>query len=262
MTGNSPPALRVEIIPTHGIVEAVASQLRSGTTLTVTCLPHHGVERTMETASALADRGYNAVPHLAARSISSRQQLVGILKQCSAAGITEVFTIGGDKGRPDGPYASSGALMQEIEDISGHSLRMGVGGYPEGHPAMGTQQLADSLMAKHQLADYLVTQMCFSAGTIESYIAGLRQVGIELPVWAGVAGAIPRTKLVGLATKIGVGSSLRFLSGQGSLGRRLLGGSKYSPEPLMEQLAAVETPLAGIHLYSFNNFAGIAEGPL
>ncbi|PYI69474.1 methylenetetrahydrofolate reductase [Arthrobacter livingstonensis] len=244
---------RLEIIPTRDIVPSVLASVSVGTTITVTCLPHHGVERTLETAAALAGHGFNVVPHLAARSVASREQLARILLACSTSGITEVFAIGGDSAMPAGPFASSESLMREIADLAGNDMRIGVAGYPEGHPSISDSQLMDSLLAKQELASYVVTQMCFSAETISRYMAGLRSEGVLLPIWAGVAGAVPRTKLVLLATKIGVGSSLRFISGKGALGRNLLGGGRYRPEQLTAELEASPAPPSGIHLYSFNN---------
>lgn len=252
---------RVEIIPTAGIVGEVAAHLPSTTTITVTCLPHHGVERTMTTALELAGRGYSVVPHLAARSISSRAQLAGIVRQCLTAGITEVFAIGGDRAQPAGPYAWSGALMADVAELAGGALAMGVGGYPEGHPGIDDAQLLDSLATKAELASCIVTQMCFSAVSIEKYVATLRHAGIDLPVWAGVAGAVPRARLLSLGAKIGVGSSLRFISGKGALGLRLMGGVRYEPQELIAELAARSVPLAGIHHYSFNNLLAFAPAP-
>lgn len=244
---------RVEIIPTAGIVDAVLTQLSVSTTVTVTCLPHHGLERTMAAALELADHGYNVVPHLAARSVESRQQLAAMVRSCVAGGITEIFAVGGDKQSAAGPYGSSASVMKDLAELSGGLLSMGVGGYPEGHPAITDAQLLDDLRAKAALADYLVTQMCFSPDVIAAYLATLREAGIDLPVWVGVAGAVPRTKLISLATKIGVGSSLRFISGKGCLGLRLLGGSRYSPDALVAGMAALPAPPAGIHFYSFNS---------
>lgn len=249
---------RVEIIPTAGIVDTAVSELPAASTLTVTCLPHHGIERTMTASLELAGHGFHVVPHLAARSIGSREQLVSILRDCHAAGIDEVFAIGGDKAQTAGPYGSSESLIRDIAEISGGALRIGVAGYPEGHPAISQQQLLDSLRSKAEFAERIVTQMCFSAELIERYMSMLRSEGITLPVWAGVAGSVPRTKLISLATKIGVGSSLRFISGKGALGLRLLGGTHYRPEELTADLSALGTPLAGIHLYSFNNLRNFA----
>lgn len=251
---------RLEIIPTSDIVPAAVAQLPASTTLTVTCLPHHGVERTMETAAALAGHGFNVIPHIAARSVASREQLARLLRCAGTSGITEVFAIGGDSAVPAGPYASSESLMLDIADLTGRAMKIGVAGYPEGHPSISGRQLLDSLRAKQELADHIVTQMCFSPSKIAGYIAGLRGEGVTLPVWAGVAGAVPRTKLVLLATKIGVGSSLRFISGKRTLGRSLLSGNRYQPGQLIADLEALPAPPEGIHLYSFNSLDSFSGG--
>ena len=77
--------------------------------------------------------------------------------------------------------------------------------------------------------------------------------------WAGVAGSVPRTKLVALATQIGVGSSLKFLSRKGPLARKLLSGDRYSPDSLITGLATQPGNIAGIHLYSFNSLASAPD---
>ncbi|NVN00735.1 methylenetetrahydrofolate reductase [Arthrobacter sp. SDTb3-6] len=243
----------MEIIPTRDIVPAVLAHVPAGTTLTVTCLPHHGINRTLEAAAALAGHGYTVVPHLAARLVASRGELARILRICTASGITEVFAIGGDGAAPAGPYPSSEALVRDLAELGGGTLKIGVAGYPEGHPSISGPQLLESLLAKQELASHVVTQMCFAATAIAGYMDGLRNEGVLLPVWAGVAGSVPRAKLLQLAAKIGVGSSLRFIAGKGELGRKLLGGSRYQPAQLVAELETQPLPPAGIHLYSFNN---------
>ena len=94
--------IRIEIIPSEGIVEQVTDLVPVTTTLTVTCLPIHGIERTMRTAVQLGVLGYTVIPHLAARSLRDRAELTRILRDCDAAGIGEVFVIGGDRKQPAG----------------------------------------------------------------------------------------------------------------------------------------------------------------
>ncbi|MFP3700177.1 hypothetical protein SB758_32380, partial [Burkholderia sp. SIMBA_013] len=91
---------------------------------------------------------------------------------------------------------------------------------------------------------------------IHNYAALLRRQGVHLPVWAGVAGAVPKTKLISLASKIGVGSSLKFLSKRGPLAKRLLMGERYSPDALIHDLAA-QPGIEGIQLYSFNSLGAV-----
>ena len=243
---------RIEIIPSDGIVEKVQAAVPLSTALTVTCLPHHGIARTMEASIKLSLLGYNVIPHLSARGLEHRAQLSGILRDCGAAGIAEVFAIGGDGAQAAGPYRSSLPLLADIAEYSGGSITAGIAGYPEGHPSVSGLDLLDALLAKQHLATHVVTQMCFSAPKVLDYTALLRREGVDLPVWAGVAGAVPRTKLLALATQIGVGTSLKFLSNKGTLARKLLGGDKYSPQGLVSELMAHPDGISGIHLYSFN----------
>jgi methylenetetrahydrofolate reductase (NADPH) len=245
--------IRIEIIPSEGIVERVKAAVPLTTTLTVTCLPHHGIERTMRTAVQLGMLGYRVIPHLAARSLQSPAELARILRDCDVAGIGELFVIGGDRKQPAGPYESALPLLEDIAYYSGGAMQAGVAGYPEGHPSVGPVNMLDALLAKQHLASHVVTQMCFSAPKILDYAALLRREGVQLPVWAGVAGSVPRSKLVALATQIGVGSSLKFLSRKGPLARKLLSGDRYSPQGLVAGLESQPGNIAGIHLYSFNS---------
>ncbi|WP_253250404.1 methylenetetrahydrofolate reductase [Arthrobacter globiformis] len=245
--------VRLEIIPTDGIIRDVQAHVPAGSTLTVTCLPHHGPEATVRAAVQLGGLGYNVIPHLAARGLSSRTQLAGLLRECEAAGITEVFAIGGDAVEAAGPYGNSLRLMEDIAELTGGSMAIGVAGYPEGHPKHNELDMLDALLEKQHLASSVVTQMCFSATRIGWYAELLRREGVGLPIWAGAAGAVPKAKLISLATKIGVGPSLKFLNRKGPLARRLLNAGSYSSTSLVSELAVTEPGLAGIHLYTFNN---------
>ncbi|UTT70027.1 methylenetetrahydrofolate reductase [Arthrobacter sp. DNA4] len=250
--------VRMQVIPSEGIAARIQAAVPAGTQLTVTCLPGRGVGPTIRTAIELAYLGFEVVPHLAARSIESREQLAGVLRNCHDAGISEVFAVGGHAGEPAGPYDSSLPLLEDIAEVSGGRIRAGVAGYPEGHPDHSELHMLDALLEKQHLASSVVTQLCFSAPRIQWYAQTLRREGVRLPVWAGVPGAVPRAELISLATRIGVGPSLKLLSRRGPLGRRLLRGGHYSPESIVAELqrgGAVE----GIHLYTFNNLAGPAS---
>ncbi|MFF1255191.1 methylenetetrahydrofolate reductase [Pseudarthrobacter sp. NPDC058329] len=253
--------VRIEIIPAQGIVEQVQALVPKTTALSVTCLPHHGIERTMRTAVELSDAGYKVIPHLAARGIRSRSELTEIVRGCDAAGIREVFVIGGDRKQAAGVYDSALPVLEDIAQYTGGMLRAGVAGYPEGHPLVSPVDLLDGLLAKQHLATHVVTQMCFAAAKIHDYAALLRREGVRLPVWAGVAGSVPRTRLVALGAQIGVGSSLKFLSRKGPLARKLLSGDRYSPDSLIAGLTSRPGTIAGIHLYSFNSLDSVPAGP-
>lgn len=242
---------RIEIIPTPDIVDKVQKQLPQGSNIAVTCLPHHGPDRTMQVALRLSEEGYRVTPHLAARSIRSKSQLRQIVRDCQKSGISDAIVIGGDSPEAPGPYPSAVTLMRDIVEISSGGISLTIAGYPEGHPRLNSDLLLGGLLEKQELAAGLVTQMCFSPSKVLDYVRLLRDAGITLPVFAGVPGRIERARLIALAGNIGVGPSIKFLSRKGPLARRLLSGGSYSPQSLTTQLETAG--LAGIHLYSFNN---------
>ncbi|MFB0839714.1 methylenetetrahydrofolate reductase [Arthrobacter sp. E44] len=246
--------VQIQIIPAEGIAARVQAHVPAGTALTVSCLPREGVGASIRTAIELAYLGFEVVPHLAARSIESRAQLAGVVRNCHDAGIAEVFAVGGDAGEPAGPYDSSLRLLEDLAELSGGRIRAGVAGYPEGHPSQTELHMLDALLEKQHLASRVVTQLCFSAPRIQWYAETLRREGVRLPVWAGVSGAFPRAQLIRAALKIGVGPSLKLLNRRGPLGRRLLKGGLYSPTTILTQLedgGVVE----GAHVFTFNNLA-------
>ncbi|WP_434995354.1 methylenetetrahydrofolate reductase [Arthrobacter sp. Ld5] len=258
--------VRIEVVPGAGLEDRLRAHLPAPAVVTVTCLPHHGPGETVDTAVRLAEAGYTAVPHLAARSVAGRSDLAGYVARCMDAGIRDVFVIGGDAADAAGPYTWSGPLMEDLADLSGGTLRQGVAVYPEGHPASTDEELLGTLLAKQGLASWGVTQLCFSPDTLRAFVPRLRREGVTLPVWAGVPGPVRVGRLLRLAGTIGVGQSLGFLrrsaggAETGSVVRQLLSSASYDPAPLVAALDGAG--YEGIHLYSFNDLAGLARSGL
>jgi methylenetetrahydrofolate reductase (NADPH) len=87
---------RFEVIPTTDVTEKVRGALPVDTTVTVTCSPQHGINRSLDVAERLSFAGFAVVPHLAARLVSSRGHLGQILERLASADVHEVFVVGGD----------------------------------------------------------------------------------------------------------------------------------------------------------------------
>lgn len=242
---------RVEIVPGGDIVAQVRRHLAPGTTVTITCLPHHGPEETVQLAGELAALGYRAVPHLAARTIASRHQLAEFTARLGDAGVRDLFVIAGDSREAAGPYAWSLPLMEDLAEIGG--FEAGFAAYPEGHPTIVEPELTELLLRKQELGSWAVTQMCFSGDVLTDYVGRLRADGVTVPVWAGVPGRVRRTRLIALAGRIGVGPSLKFAQRSGSLLRTVLAPSSYDPSPLVRSVEKAGG-FAGLHVYSFNDF--------
>jgi len=252
-TGSLLRQARFELIPMRGVVEESFS-LPRGSTVTITASPRKGIDATLELSELLAYRGFRAVPHLAARQIQSRDHLRGIVDRLAAAGLEEVFVVGGDVTAPAGRYDSAGTLLADMAQMDNRPKRIGIAAYPEGHPLIKTGVLMQALQEKQTYADYMVTQICFDSAIIGKWLTAVREAGIHLPVYLGIPGVLDRKKLLEISLRVGVGDSTRFLTNHVGMIARLLRSPIYSPDPLVAGASSLLhlTGIKGFHIYTFN----------
>ena len=246
--------VQFEILPVGGGADE-AAELPEHTRLTVTCSPRHGPDLTVEVATRLRALGHAATVHLAARMVRDRAHLDGLLAAMAHAGIDDAFLIAGDATPPQGPYSSSVELLPLVDQHVHRPHRIGIAGYPEGHPLIPAGELAEALERKSGQADYITTQLCFDPGALVAWAEATRAAGIHLPVFVGLPGVVDRRRLLEISVRVGVGPSLAFLRKQRSL-RSLLRLSGYSLDRLHD---AIETHvgesrlnIVGFHYYTFN----------
>ncbi|WP_166353984.1 methylenetetrahydrofolate reductase [Phytoactinopolyspora limicola] len=244
---------RFEILPLPGGAPNLGG-LPRGATVTVTASPRLGVQATVDLAAALAESGFTAVPHLAARRFTGEDELDAALRRFHDAGVREVFVVGGDTTTPAGPFVDGLSLLKAIDSAGYRFDRIGVPSYPEGHPTIDDDTLWSALASKQHYATYTVTQMCFDGRAVTRFIRAARVRGITLPVVAGMPGVVAPAKLLRVGLRIGVGDSLRFVRGHQSVAKRLLRPLGYRPDTLMRQLAA-DQQVTGLHFYTFNEIA-------
>jgi methylenetetrahydrofolate reductase (NADPH) len=248
-----------ELIPMKTTL-AKAAALPPGCNVSVTASPAKGMDATMDLAVELRERGFQAVPHLSARMIKDRRELSGLLKRLKASEIDHVFVVGGDADEP-GEFPDALALLREMADL-GHDLAdVGITGYPEGHPFISGDALRQALLDKQRYATYLATQMCFDVDGIETWIKGIRADGVKLPVKVGIPGVTDPVKLIGIAGRIGVGTSVRFLRKNRRAVWRLLFPGAYKPTRLLKSLGQLDPGLGffGLHIFTFNQVEPTVE---
>ena len=248
-------APRFEVVPLTG-VDAEVDHLPPGATVTVTCSPRRGVDTTIALAERLAHRGFDAVPHVAARMLRSRAHLEEVTGRLIAAGVRDVFVIGGDPPEPVGPYEAAGQVLETLGELGRPFPAVGIAGYPERHPFIAAEELDRALLDKQPLASYLVTQICFDPAATFRWLARTRDLGVGLPVHLGLPGAVTRRKLLEIALRIGVGDSIRYLTKHGSLVARLVRRGSYRPDAflagLSPSLGRGGRGIAGFHINTFN----------
>lgn len=247
-----------------GAADEVERHLPRQLPVTVTASPRRGMEPTLALVEDLAERGYRPVPHLAARSIVDEDHLRGVLGRLSAVGVDDTFVVAGDNTRPVGDFADAYSLLTAMHRVWRTGVdrpiqRIGVAGYPEGHPLVAPEELVDALTAKQSMATYVVSQLCFDPGTTEAWVRELRRDGVRLPVYVGIAGVVDRRRLFRVAGRIGVGPSARFLRRHRHQAMRLLLPGGYRPDRLLRRLAPILSDpaldIAGLHVYTLGSLA-------
>ena len=245
----------MEIIPVPGIEEKLGT-LQKNMHVAVTCSPTKGVDATLELTEKLITQGFQVTPHISAKCVKGEKHLETIIKKLDTLSIKSIFVPGGDGPEPMGEFSNAYDLLKALQK-SGHNIeKIGIAAHPEGHPDINEKILMEALEKKKDLADFIVTQMCFDATALGDWLVRINKQGIHLPVWVGLPGAIERGRLVRTSLRIGVGDSLRFLRKKSQVAAELMKSSVYTPEKLVTGISnykdITDTNLVGYHIFCFN----------
>ena len=247
---------RFEIIPTDSVEESVLAWVPKEVTLTVTASPTKGLEATIALAERLRQHGYSVVPHISARLVVDNGHLDEIVARLVACDINDIFVPAGDADPPAGKFDSSLSLLVQLDALGRPIERLGITGYPQSHPNIDDDVTVQAMWDKRQYATYIVSNLCFDPAAVKRWIKRVRARGVTLPLYFGMAGPVERTKLLSMATKIGVGESARFLSGHAEWFLRLGTPGGYNPSRLLGRtgvaLAAPASIVEGLHVFTFN----------
>lgn len=254
---------RFEVLPTASCEEAVRENLAPGFTITVTASPSKGLEATVALAERLAAAGYDVVPHLAARMVSGRSELAELCDRLAAAGVRGVFVPAGDADSPAGDYHASLDLLQDLDELGRPFAHVGVTGYPESHPSIHDDLTVQAMWDKRRHATHVVSNLTFDPATLSTWLKRMRLRGITLPLLVGVPGPVDRARLLGMATKIGVGESTKFLVKHRRTLTRLAAPGGFTGERFLEQtlpaLSAPDALVDGLHVFTFNQIAATEQ---
>lgn len=256
-----------EVLPLRGAEEKVLASVPRDVPLSVTMTATKGLEATIDLAERLTQHGYRVTPHLAARMVQDRAELSDIVARLAAHRIDSIFVVAGDVPAAAGSFSDSIELLDTLAITGHHFTQIGIGGYPEGHGALGAEAIDTALTRKAPAATYIVTQMCFRSDTTTAWARGLRRRGITLPVYAGLPGAVTRQKLVRISASLGLGPSARYLLKQNNLLLRFFLPGGYRPDRLVSGLGeglseglsegrvGSDPAVAGLHFFTFNELA-------
>ncbi|WP_372697378.1 methylenetetrahydrofolate reductase [Arthrobacter sp. JSM 101049] len=257
MTGKDSPALAeaVGIIP-------------PGTHVNVTYLGNEDLSMRVAAAAAVRSAGFDPVPHISARRVLSTAELDRFLQALQEqAGPSRVFAVGGDPAEPLGPYPDALSLITSGR-LEAHGItQVAIAGYPEGHPEIDDatlwKALQDKAAALHDagFSGSIITQFGFDTAPVLTWLAELRDRGIDLPVRIGVPGPAGIKRLLAYARRFGVASSAGIAHKYGFSLTNLLGTT--GPDRFVADLAAALVPdlhgEVGLHLYTFGGLQATAR---
>jgi methylenetetrahydrofolate reductase (NADPH) len=253
---------RYEVLPTPSIEATILEHVGSDTTLTVTASPSKGLEATLELTERLTRQGYTAVPHLAARMIRDRAELSEICDRLTGAGIDRIFVPGGDADEP-GAYPDALSLLMDLTELGRPFAHVGITGYPESHPTISDDLTIQSMWDKRQFATHVVSNLTFDPDVLATWVGRMRGRGITMPLLLGIPGPVDRTKLLSMATKIGVGESTRFLAKHKGTFARLAAPGGFTGERFLAKVAPALSPpemlVEGLHVFTFNQVPATVE---
>jgi len=248
-------------------LDAARERLRPGTEVFLTWIPGTNPMNLVTAAAQLRLAGKFSVPHVGARHLDSSAQLEQLAARLAGdAGVDRILLIGGDRAQPAGPYDSSLAVMESGVFQEAGIRRMAIAGFPEGNPNIPDPVLLEALRAKVNFAAKaglelsIVTQFCFTAQPIVSWLNRIRAEGIENPVRVGLAGPASLATLSRYAVRCGIGNSLHVLTEHPSFARLL---SEKGPEPIIRGIVAqagagnngnLPLGIAGLHFFVFGGF--------
>jgi methylenetetrahydrofolate reductase (NADPH) len=254
---------RYEIVPLEGAADEVVAHVPREIKLTVTASPTRGLDPTLDLVERLSAAGYAVAPHVPARLVRDRAHLERIVHRLRSAGVSDLFAIAGDAREPAGEFADTAALLSAMGELRESFDEVGISGYPESHHLISDETTIEAMFAKEPMATYIVSQICFDADVIVTWVRRVRDRGTFLPIWIGVTGAISNRRLVRIAGKVGLGESARFLRAHHGWIRRLARPRVHTPTGLVTelapQLADPAAQIGGLHVYTFNELERTEE---
>ncbi len=244
-------------------LRAEADRVPRGTVISLPYLASEDDDARLTAARTVRALGLEPMPHLSARRVESRAALERFLERAAGdAGVERCLLIAGDLATPAGPFADSASIIQ-TGLLEQYGIKVvGIGGHPEGHPAMSSEERWQVLQRKCQgietrgMAPVIVTQFAFDADLVLAWLDALRTRGITVPVLVGVPGPASISRLLRYAAMCGVGASASMLARYGISIGRLLGTA--GPEVFVDRLVKGLTSAHGPVSPHFYPFGGVA----
>jgi methylenetetrahydrofolate reductase (NADPH) len=249
-------------------LEEAADIIPAGTKIPVTFLPAETFEMRIAAAKRVRELGFLPIPHISARRLRSQEELESFLAGLQReVGTDHAFVVAGDTAQPLGPYEDALSIVRSGLLAKYGIRRIGISGYPEGHPDIGNEKLWQAKRDKqsailergHDFA--VITQFAFDAQPVLTWLEQVRKAGIQALVRVGVPGPASVKRLLAFASRCGVTASANVMKKYGLSVTKLLATA--GPDKLLEDYArALDSARHGevlMHFYPFGGLRATAE---
>ncbi len=242
--------------------------LPEGTKIFITFLPGSDFNATLNTAVTLKEQNMVPIPHMAARSLPSKQAFEEALQKLQQLNINEALLIGGGVPEPVGPFSASINVLETGLFEKYGFRKIGIAGHPEGSPDISDALTSEALQLKsiygkaNNIEMYIATQFCFEAEPLITWQQKLQNDGIDLSVKIGVPGVATIKTLLKYAIECGIGNSMQIISKRAKDITKLM--LPFPPDTLVQDLANhieedKNTLIKAIHLYPLGGVKKTAE---
>ena len=244
----------------------LGDHLPRGTPVYVPFVPGATWSETSAACRRLRAAGMSPVPHLPARWLASTSQLDDWLAELAEAQVRELLLVAGDRASAAGPYRDTLDVLDSGRLVAAGFRRIGITGYPEGHPSAPTADLDAALTRKLEYAAatgtdmWITTQFTFAPAHAIAWLDRIRDRGCTLPVRVGLPGPARLRTLLAFAARCGVTASARMLTRRPSVVRLL---KRWTPDALLRELVEhrgmAGSPAFDIHVFTFGGLPATAR---
>ncbi len=235
------------------------SALKRGTRVYLSAVPSRPANETIDNAIRVRAAGLEPVPHVAVRNFASAAALDEFLARLNGeAAVDTALVIAGDRSE-SGPFRSTLDVI-DFGVLRRRGFRnVGIAGYPEGHPRIGSEELRRALADKIAAAEAtgltveIVTQFSFDGRVILDFIAQLRAYGFDHRLRVGLAGPTSLTSLLRYASRCGVRASAGAIAQHAGLMRQMF--AMATPDNLIHMLADAAPAGVALHFFAFGGIS-------
>ena len=222
-----------------------------------------GQDATVDMATTLARHGYSVAPHISAQQVRDRAHLADLVAQCRAAGVTDLFVVGGDPSDTPTAFGTHENCSKRSTSATTGSPTSASLGTPKATQRWGRSTLPGT-QGQGCHGHHIKTQIVFDPKVILAWSRELDRRGITLPIRVGVPGAVTRQKLLRVSSGLGLGASADFLKKQQGMFWRFFLPGGYSPDRIVSglgpHLGSPDNHLDGFHVFSFNDLESTIAG--